>query len=308
MKILVTGGAGFIASHIVDAYIREGHEVTVVDDLSTGKKENLNLKASFLQRDIRDDNVADIFKKGGFDIVNHHAAQIDVRVSVRDPNKDASINVLGLINILENCRMHKVKKVIFSASGGTFYGECGRQPPSEESPGMPQSPYGINKMVSEYYLRYYAESFGLDFTVLRYGNVYGPRQDPHGEAGVVAIFCGRILNNEDVYIFGDGKQERDYVFVNDIVAVNKAVLTKGKNQVFNIGTGYSASVLELFETLKKYSKKEMNAIHKPPRTGELARSALDVSKAEKELGWKSPVSLRDGLEKTYDYFKKRVKT
>lgn len=308
MKILVTGGAGFIASHIVDAYIQDGHEVTVVDDLSTGKKENLNSKALFLQIDIQDSNVTDIFKKGNFDMVNHHAAQIDVRMSVSDPKKDTRINVLGLINILENCKKHNVKKVIFSASGGTFYGECGTCPPKEDNLPNPQSPYGINKMVSEYYLRYYAESFGLDFTVLRYGNVYGPRQDPHGEAGVVAIFCGRILNNEDVSIFGNGKQERDYIFVDDIVAVNKAVLTKGKNQVFNIGTGYSASVLELFETLKKYSRKGIKAIHKPPRTGELARSALDVSKAEKELGWKSPVSLREGLEKTYDYFEKQVKT
>lgn len=305
MKILVTGGAGFIASHIVDAYIQDGHEVTVVDDLSTGKKENLNSKASFLQIDIQDSNITDIFKKENFDMVNHHAAQIDVRISVSDPKKDAKINVLGLINILENCKKHNVKKVIFSASGGTFYGECGTYPPKEDTLPNPQSPYGINKMVSEYYLRYYAESFGLDFTVLRYGNVYGPRQDPHGEAGVVAIFCGRILNNEDVCIFGDGKQERDYIFVDDIVAVNKAVLTKGKNQVFNIGTGYSASVLELFETLKKYSRKEIKAVHKPPRTGELARSALDVSKANRELIWKAKVSLQEGLQKTYDYFRNK---
>ncbi|MFH1380039.1 MAG: NAD-dependent epimerase/dehydratase family protein [bacterium] len=307
VNILVTGGAGFIASHIADAYIAQGHAVTIIDDLSRGKKENLNPKAEFIQQSILDEHISQIFKRGKFDLVSHHAAQIDVRVSVEHPLKDAQINVLGLINILENCRTYNVRKIIFSASGGTYYGECPAGYPDEDSPPRPMSPYGINKMVSEYYLKYYAEVFGLEFTILRYGNVYGPRQDPHGEAGVVAIFCGKILTNNEVFIFGDGLQERDYVYVDDVVSANLQALERGSKGTFNVGTGKSYSVLELFKHLKEHSKSNITAVHKPPRIGELFRSALNISKAAQQLNWKPKISITEGLQNTYDYFNQKTK-
>jgi UDP-glucose 4-epimerase len=222
VKILVTGGAGFIGSHIADAYVQQGHDVVILDDLSSGSKGNINPGATFVHLDIRDKGVADLFRSEQFDVVNHHAAQMDVRRSVSDPQYDASINVLGGLNILENASRHKVKKVIFSSTGGAIYGEQDYFPADELHPLRPLSPYGITKLCTEKYLFYYKEVHGMDHVVLRYANVYGPRQNPHGEAGVVAIFASKLLRGEQPVINGDGKQTRDYTFVGDVVKANLA--------------------------------------------------------------------------------------
>lgn len=298
MRILVTGGAGFIGSHVVDAYVARGHHVTVVDDLSTGRKTNVNPKARFIKADIRDSSLSRLFKKGRFDLVNHHAAQLDVRKSVSEPTFDASVNILGLLNLLELSRLNKVKKFIFAASGGTYYGECDR-PAREEAPPQPLSPYGVTKLAGEHYVRAYGALHGLKFTVLRYGNVYGPRQDPHGEAGVVAIFCQRLLAGQTAFIFGNGKQERDYVFVGDVSRANVAALLKAHGESVNIGTGKATDVNRLFKILSVCHGKPSSFEHKPARNGELFRSVLNVSKAARVLGWTPAVSLEDGLAETY---------
>ena len=305
MKILVTGGAGFIGSNIVDAYIKSGHSVTVIDNLSSGKMENINSKAEFYKLDIRDKKISKIIKKKRFDVVNHHAAQIDVRLSVKDPKLDADINICGMLNILNACAESKVKKIIFSSSGGTIYGECKAKPPDEASMTNPLSPYGVSKLSGEYYIRCYSALYGLKYTILRYANVFGPRQDPFGEAGVVAIFCSRFLNNEDVFIYGDGKQMRDYVYVGDVVIVNVKSLKSGDNEIFNIGTGEAISVNELYRSMKSAGNFSSGARHKPPRGGELYKSFLDNAKAKKILGWRPENDLTAGLKKTIDYFRKR---
>ncbi|NIM02829.1 NAD-dependent epimerase/dehydratase family protein [bacterium] len=303
MKILVTGGAGFIGSNVVDAYIDKGYEVVVVDDLSSGKKENLNKKAKFYKLDICDKALEEAFEEG-IDIVNHHAAQVDVRRSIADPAVDARINIEGSLNILENCRKYNIKKIIFASSGGVIYGECGSVPPNEDSPTSPISPYGISKYAMECYLSSYEKIYGLRYTALRYGNVYGPRQDPYGEAGVVAIFSRKMLNNEEVDIFGDGEQVRDYVYVGDVVKANILCLENGNNEIFNIGTGKCTSVNQLFSEMKQLTHYSKEAVYKPRRAGELIRSSLDVGKAEKKLGWKEEVNLTQGLKKTIDFFMK----
>jgi UDP-glucose 4-epimerase len=297
-RILVTGGAGFIGSHVVDAYVKKGHRVTVLDDLSTGKKTNLNPRASFVKGGIGDKGLSQLFKQGRFDVVNHHAAQMDVRKSVIDPFFDAHVNVLGLLNLLELSRVSKVKKFIFAASGGTYYGECVR-PAREDDPSRPLSPYGVTKLAGEHYVRSYGALHGLTFTVLRYGNVYGPRQDPHGEAGVVAIFCQRLLAGNPVFIYGSGRQQRDYVSVGDVARANVAVLSKGHGEALNIGTGKPADVNRLFEILRRCHGSLVNAEFKSPRSGELFRSVLNVSKAARLLGWKAQKPLADGLTETY---------
>lgn len=299
MKILVTGGAGFIGSNIVDGYIAEGHEVTVLDDLSTGKKKNVNPKAKLVTADIRDPNIVTLFAKSGFDIVNHHAAQIDVRHSVQDPFKDASVNILGTLRLLDCCRTYGVRKFIFASSGGVMYGNCDKAA-NEEVAANPESPYGFSKAAGERYIRFYGSTYRLPYTILRYGNVFGPRQDAHGEAGVVAIFLGKLLEGEGVTIFGDGSQERDYVHVSDIVAANIAALTKGENQIFNIGTGEPTSVALLYRTLAKLAGQPEKATHAPERTGELKRSLLNAERARKHLGWKPQRSLEEGLRITLE--------
>ncbi len=304
MKILVTGGAGFIGSNVVDAYIEKGHEVIVVDDLSSGKKENLNKKAKFYKLDICDEALEEVFEKG-IDIVNHHAAQVDVRKSIADPAFDARVNIEGSLNILENCRKYKIQKIIFASSGGVIYGECGNILPDEDSPTSPISPYGVNKYAVECYLSSYEKIYGLKYTTLRYGNVYGPRQDPYGEAGVVAIFSGKMLNNKEVDIFGDGEQVRDYVYVGDVMKANILCLENGDNEIFNIGTGKSTSVNRLFSEMRELTQYSKEAAYKPGRPGELMGSSLDVGKAEKKLGWKAEVNLREGLKKTIDFFRKQ---
>ncbi len=307
MKILVSGGAGFIGSNIADRYIQEGHSVAVIDNLSSGKKENINPKARFYEADVCDEKrISEIFKLEKPEVVNHHAAQIDVRKSVAAPVFDANVNIVGIINILEASKKNGVKKVIFASSGGTIYGECGDAPPDESAKPNPLSPYGISKLCSEYYLNYYAKTYGIKFTSLRYTNVYGPRQDPHGEAGVVAIFSERLLNGDDVFIYGDGEQMRDYVYVGDVVRANLLSLEAGDDEIINIGTSLPISVNRLFELLSLQWKDSVSkAINKPPRTGELFKSFLNINRAKRVINWSPQVKIEDGLKKTLLYFKSR---
>ncbi|MCX7991009.1 MAG: SDR family NAD(P)-dependent oxidoreductase [Proteobacteria bacterium] len=314
MKILVTGGAGFIGSNVVDAYLSEGHRVTVIDDLSSGKWENINRKAKFYLLDIRDRATLErVFEKEKFDIVNHHAAQISVPMSVANPQLDADINVTGFLNILELSVKYRVKKIIFISSGGALYGEAEEYPTSESYPPKPLSPYAITKYVSENYLYFYNKQYGLDYTVLRYANVYGPRQIPHGEAGVVSIFMTRLKEGKDctIYAFSDEPEgmKRDYVYVEDVAKANILALNKGSLEAINIGTGVATSTSELFnivyETLSKSTKIAKNLKKPksgPERPGDLRRSCLNIAKAKKVLGWKPENSLKKGIEKTVKWF------
>ncbi|GHT45961.1 UDP-glucose 4-epimerase [Endomicrobiia bacterium] len=304
MRILVTGGAGFIGSNVVDALLKKGHKVVVLDNLSSGKKENINKESKFYKVDVFDrKNVSAIFKKEKPDVVIHNAAQIDVSASVVDPFFDAKINILGAINVLDSCVKTKVNKVIFASSGGTIYGECDVSAPNEESKANPLSPYGIAKNSVENYIKFYSAVYSLDYTILRYGNVYGPRQDPYGETGVIAIFVTKMLHGKDVNIFGDGKQMRDYVYVSDVVNANLKALNKGKNQIINIGTSKAVSVNKLLEVMSNaigYSKK---TVYKPKREGELFKSFLNIDKAKKVLGWTPETCIEKGIKKTIEYFK-----
>jgi len=309
MKILVTGGAGFIGSNIVDEYISQGHKVVVVDNLSSGKVSNLNKKAKFYQVDIRDKlGLKKIFQKEKIEVINHHAAQIDVRKSVAEPEFDAEVNIIGTLNLLQLGIKHKIKKFIFASSGGTIYGECKNLPaPKEDDVYKPESPYGCAKLAIEYYLGYYNTIYGLNTAVLRYANVYGPRQDPFGEAGVVAIFANRMLNNEDLYIYGDGEQLRDFVFVKDVVNANVLCLKKDfKKIVVNIGTGEAISVNKLFYEMKKITGYTKKAIYKPARKGELFKSYLNNSLAKKILFWEPKKIFSNGLKDTIEYFKSQM--
>ncbi|MCX6090962.1 MAG: NAD-dependent epimerase/dehydratase family protein [Candidatus Atribacteria bacterium] len=301
-KILVTGGAGFIGSHVVDVYLRSGYDVVVVDSLSTGRRENLNPHARFYQIDIRSTaEIDDLFQKEQFDSVNHHAAQINLRRSVEEPFFDASVNILGTINLLEMCKKYRVKKCIFASTGGAIYGEPPQIPVDENVPAEPLSPYGIAKRSVELYLAYYRVIWGLDSIVLRYGNVYGPRQDPLGEAGVIAIFCGRILNNLPCVIFGDGRKTRDYVFVEDIAEASLLAL-RAPSGIYNLGTGKETSVLQLLETLQKISQRNVAVQFDPERKGEINRIALSTEKVRRTMGWIPHVSLEEGMERTFSWF------
>ncbi len=302
MKILVTGGAGFIGSHIVDAYIGAGHKVVVADNLSSGKREHVHAKAEFHPIDIRDAALGELFRKHTFDVVNHHAAQMDVRKSVSDPSYDASVNIVGGLNVFELARMHKTKKIIFASTGGAIYGEQDYFPADEEHPTRPLSPYGISKLCSEKYLFYYKAVHGLDSVVLRYANVYGPRQNPHGEAGVVAIFSGRMANGEESVINGDGKQTRDYTYVGDVVRANVRALSSEGSNIFNVGTGVETDVNTLFHTLKSHFGSSVSERHGPAKAGEQLRSVISNKKIQKTLGWKPEVSLEEGLKLTAAYF------
>lgn len=302
MRILVTGGAGFIGSNIVDAYIAEGHQVWVIDDESSGNRDQVHPKARYQDLNICDRlKLLRFFKGKRFDVVNHHAAQIDVRRSVADPLYDAKVNIFGLLNLLEECRHAKVKKIIFSSSGGTVYGECSG-PADESSPEVPLSPYGVAKLASEKYIKCFSSLYGLNYTIFRYSNVYGPRQDPHGEAGVVAIFSNRLLSGDPVYIYGNGKQTRDFVYVGDVAAANVMALKKGKNEIINIGTGKETSVKELLQTMASVTGSDPAILYKAARSGELKRSVLDNSKARRVLGWTPDTPIRTGLKQTIDYF------
>jgi len=303
MKILVTGGAGFIGSNIVDAYIEGGHDVVVVDDLSSGKKRNLNPKAKLKVLDIRDPGLAEVFKSTRFDVINHHAAQMDVRRSVADPKFDASVNIIGMLNLFELGRQHGVGKVIFSSTGGAIYGEQDYFPADEKHPLRPLSPYGITKLATEKYLFYYRAVYGIEHVILRYANVYGPRQNPHGEAGVVAIFADKMLKGEQPVINGDGKQTRDYVFVGDVVRANLLALNYQGSEIFNIGTGLENDVNRLFTILRKSTGSLCEERHGPAKMGEQMRSVIDASKAKSVLGWTPTVGLEEGLQQTVAYFR-----
>lgn len=306
MKILVTGGAGFIASHIVDAYIADGHEVVIVDNLITGKRENLNPKAKFYEIDIRSPEVLAIFEKERPDLLNHHAAQMDVRKSVADPKYDLDMNVAGLINLMEAGRKTGLKKVVFASSGGAIYGEQEDLPSSEKTWPQPLSPYGITKLTSEHYLYYYAQVYGIPSVNLRYANVYGPRQNAHGEAGVVAIFLKLLLQQKQPIINGDGKQTRDYVFIGDVVEANRLALQPKMQGAYNVGTGIETDVNELFEMLCKALRIPCDAKHGPAKLGEQMRSCLTAQKIISECGWKSPILLENGLTHTAAWFQKNV--
>lgn len=306
MRILVTGGAGFIASHIVDAYITGGHEAVIIDDLSTGRENFINPKAKFYKADIRNkEEIDEIVSKEKPEVLNHHAAQISVRESVADPVKDAQINIVGLLNLLEAGRKYGLKKVIFASSGGAVYGESGKYPtPEDYLPLMPLSPYGVSKLTSEYFLNYYHDTYGIDYLALRYGNVYGPRQNPHGEAGVVAIFTLKLLNGEIPIINGDGLQTRDYVYVGDVVSANEKALISSEIGAFNIGTGKETNVVEIYDNLKNVIGADILAKHGPAKSGEQKRSCLDIRLAAEKIGWKAKINLDEGLEKTIEYFRK----
>jgi UDP-glucose 4-epimerase len=303
MKVLVTGGAGFIGSHIVDRLVQEGHEVVVVDNLSTGKKKNVNRAARFYKVDILNPKIEKIFKKEKPDLISHHAAQMDVRRSVADPIFDAQVNILGFLNVLENAVRHGAKKVIFASSGGAVYGEQQTFPAPETHPLHPVSPYGISKLSGEHYLYYYQQVAGLRYVALRYANVYGPRQDPFGEAGVVAIFSQKTLMNDQPIINGNGKQTRDYTFVEDVVESNMAVLEDGIQGIFNVGTGKETSVNQLFRHLVEITGSKSKEVYGPEKRGEQLRSVLDYAKLKKATDWEPKVQLADGLKSTVDYFR-----
>ena len=305
MKILVTGGAGFIASHVADSYITLGHRVTVLDNLSGGTLKNVNKKARFVKMDLRDaKGIARLFRKERFDLVNNHAAQMSVPDSVKDPRFDASINVMGVLNLLEAGRENKLKKFIHVSSGGTVYGSPKKLPAVETYPILPESPYGITKAVGEDYLRFYASQYKVGFTVLRYSNVYGPRQMPHGEAGVVAIFILKLMKGEIPTIFGNGKIIRDYVNVADVARANVAVLHKGGGEAFNIGTGRPTDVLTLFNAIARELGFSSRPNFGPDRPGDLKANWLNISKAARKLGWKPKVDLKAGIKATADFFRK----
>jgi len=303
VKILVTGGAGFIGSHVVDAYLADGHKVVIIDNLSTGRKENVNPMATLYELDIRDKEVRSVFEEERIDVVNHHAAQMDVRRSVEDPSGDASINVLGGLNIFEQAKRFGVSKIIFASTGGAIYGEQDTFPADERHAVRPLSPYGITKLATEKYLYYYAEVFKIPSVVLRYANVYGPRQNPHGEAGVVAIFASKMLAGEQPVINGDGKQTRDYVYVADVVRANVAALTYAGSDIFNVGTGIETDVNQLFGMLREYCGSRCEERHGPPKAGEQQRSVIDSSRAGKHLSWRPEFSLDRGLRLTVEHFK-----
>lgn len=306
MNILVTGGAGFIGSHVVDAYINDGQTVIVVDDLSAGFKENVNPRAEFYKLDIRSEELEKIFDKHNIEIVNHHAAQMDVRKSVADPKYDASLNILGGLNVFETARRHGVRKFIFSSTGGAVYGEQDYFPADEQHPLRPLSPYGITKLCTEKYLFYYKEVYGIDYVVLRYANVYGPRQNSHGEAGVVAIFAEKMLHGDQPIINGDGKQTRDYTYVGDVVKANLLALHSNGSDVFNIGTGTETSVNEIFLKLRQHLNPSCLENHGPAKQGEQQRSVVSYEKIQKKLGWSPSVSLNEGLRMTAEFFKKKA--
>ena len=303
MKILVTGGAGFIGSNIVDQYILDGNEVIIVDNLKSGNLKNINKSAKYFQFDIRSEEVTNLIINEKPDVINHHAAHISVRESVDDPIYNEDVNIKGSINILEAAIKAKVKKIIFASTGGAIYGEQQNFPADEHHPVNPISPYGISKLAVEKYLNYYYQVHNLNFTILRYANVYGPRQDPFGEAGVVAIFISKMIKNEIPIVNGDGLQTRDYVYVKDVVKANCNALHLGFNDYFNIGTSKETNVVELFGNLKKIIGFENEAKYGPAQKGEQLRSVLNISKAKDVLNWCPEADFTNGLSATINYFK-----
>ena len=306
-RVLVTGGAGFIGSHVVDSLIEAGHEVVVVDDLSRGRRRNVNPRAKFYQIDIRSQELGSMFEDVRPEYVSHHAAHVDLRRSLEDPLHDASVNILGSINLLECCRRYGVKKITY-ASSVAIYGEPEYLPCDESHPIRPISPYGASKYAVELYLHLYRENYDLDYAILRYPNVYGPRQDPLGEAGVVAVFSLQMLLGEEVTINGSGDQERDFLYVEDCAKANLLALDNGSGEAYNLGSGIGTSVNQLFEEMRQLTAYPLNPVHGPPRPGEVFRICLDANKAKKELEWSPTVGLQEGLERTLGYFKEQLAT
>jgi UDP-glucose 4-epimerase len=312
-RALVTGGAGFIGSHVADLYLEHGYDVTVLDNFSSGRRENLPARATLAELDLTSPEAARVVRDGRFDVISHLGAQIDVRKSVADPMHDASINIVGTLNLVEAVRASgHATRFIFSSTGGALYGDFVTPPNVEEYPKDPESPYGIAKLSAELYLAYYARLHRVDTVALRYANVYGPRQDPHGEAGVVAIFCNRILTGQPLTVFGDGSQTRDYVFVKDVARANLAAATRelpapGRLDArgFNIGTGIETSVIQLAEALQKSAGSNVPINPAPMRPGEQQRSAVRIDKAQRALGWQPTVGLHEGLEETFAFFAER---
>jgi UDP-glucose 4-epimerase len=316
MKILVTGGAGFIGSHVVDGYVESGHEVVVVDNLYTGKRENLNPGARFYEVDIRSPEISEIIAKESPEVINHHAAQISVPASVEDPGFDADVNIRGLINLLEASKKNRVRKVVFISSGGAIYGEADEYPTTEEYLPRPLSPYAITKLTSEHYLSYYQHQWGLEYTVLRYANIYGPRQMPQGEAGVVAIFMSRLMNNSSciLYHFPDEPSGmiRDYCFVKDVVKANLLALDRGESGIFNIGTGKGTNTMALFQLIfdevNKVKTDLDEELRQPERQlarpGDISKSCLKVGKADVGLKWRPETPLVEGIRSTLEWYQR----
>ncbi|MBE0642450.1 MAG: NAD-dependent epimerase/dehydratase family protein [Bacteroidetes bacterium] len=305
MNILITGGAGFIGSSIADAYRERGHEIVIVDNLSTGKLENVPRGAAFYQMDIRDEGFADIVREHNIDIINHHAAQIDVRRSVEDPRYDLSVNVLGSLNVIEAGLRNSVRRIVFASSGGAGYGEQEYYPADEKHPIAPCSPYGITKVTVERYLHYYHMVHGLQYTVLRYTNVYGPRQNPHGEAGVVAIFTDKLLRRQQPVINGDGLQTRDYVFVDDVVRANVFALEMEGSDTFNVCTNVETTVNTIFRVLNEALDSPADERHGEAKAGEQQRSVCSFEKVKSRFGWEPQVSIESGLRQTVAWFQER---
>jgi len=304
-RVLVTGGAGFIGSHLCEALLDEEYAVTVVDNLSTGKKENVPEGVEFQQLDICSPEIAGLFAQGNFSAVLHLAAQNDVRTSVSRPEFDAEVNILGSINLLQNCVKAKVKRFVFASTGGAIYGEAQSLPVDESHPMRPESPYGITKFAVEQYLRFFSTVHGLETRALRLGNVYGPRQDPHGEAGVIAIFSGAMLEGRQPRIFGDGEQLRDYIYVWDVVTAFLRALEAPPGEALNIGTGLGTAVNEIYWRLAAMLGYAEPPEHAPKRPGEIQRIYLDSRRAQKELGWLPRVTFEEGLAETAAWFRSR---
>ena len=306
MKIVVTGGAGFIGSNIADAYLERGHEVHILYDLSTGQAANANAKATLHQMDIADKQAARLIEQIRPDVLCHHAAQMDVRHSVADPTFDARVNILGFINLLEACKNAGARKVIFASSGGAVYGEQEAFPASEDHQTRPASPYGVSKRAGELYLSYYHQAYRLPYIALRYANVYGPRQSTRGEAGVVAIFLSMLLEGRNPVINGDGRQTRDYVYVGDVVAANVAALESPFVGEINIGTSIETDVVTIFQHAREALGSAIDARHGPAKPGEQRRSCIDASRAAKVLGWRPQTPLAQGLQRTAEYYREIV--
>jgi UDP-glucose 4-epimerase len=303
MKILVTGGAGFIGSHVTDLLLEAGHQVVVVDDLSTGRRSNLNPNATFYEMDIRSPDLEEVFSRERPQVISHHAAQMDVRHSMEDPVHDADVNIIGSIKVAQLAVKYGTRKFIHISSGGAAYGEPEYLPCDEEHPIKPLCHYGASKYTFELYLHVFSSNYNLDYSVIRYPNVYGPRQNPHGEAGVVAIFAQRMLRGDQVIINGDGQQVRDFVYVTDCAQSNLLVLEKGSKKVYNLGYGIGTTINEIYQKLKNITNYEKDALHGPAKVGETFKIYLDASRAEYDLGWRPSIPLDEGLLRTVSYIK-----
>ncbi len=302
-KVLVTGGAGFIGSHLVDRLLSEGYRVAVVDDLSGGSLKNLNPAVTFYHTDLAQPSFHDIFSREEPDVVFHLAARVSVTGSIEDPVDNAEVNVLGTLRLLEAARRNGIEKLIYSSTGGAIYGNPQSNPCSEDTPALPLSPYGLSKRIAEEYIDFYHHHFRLNHTILRYGNVYGPRQDPRGEAGVIAIFSQTMLEGRQPIIYGDGEQERDFIYVDDVVEANMQAINRGHNQIFNIGAGEGVSINRIFHLLREGLNYPQEAKHRPHRPSEVHKIFLDCARARQHLRWEPRTSLAEGLRQTLEYFR-----